>query len=261
MTIQQNDLFLATLSHELKTSLTSILGWTRLLRADGRDSELFDGALDAIEQSATVQQRLIDDLLDVSRIVTGKLHLDQSAQDLETILESAVEALIPRAQENGQHIRVTCEPGIVVFCDPTRMRQVIWNLISNAVKFTPSGGLIEVSARREDGGVTIAVADTGRGIKADVLPHVFDRFHQAVISDRSRHGGLGLGLAIVRTLTERHGGRVEARSEGEGKGATFLIYLPAHHDSEQENDIETRTDHDHHERQEEVAAHHPPSRP
>lgn len=260
MNIQQNDLFLATLSHELKTSLTSILGWTRLLRAAGPGSDLFDSALDAIEQGATVQQRLIDDLLDVSRIVTGKLHLDQAPADLQEILESSVEAFAPKARDHGLHIHVSCEGALVVLCDVTRIKQIIWNLISNAVKFTPPGGLIEVSGRRDGETVTITVADTGRGITAEVLPHVFDRFHQAAVSDRSRHGGLGLGLAIVRSLAERHGGSVEAHSDGEGKGTTFLVRLPAYNDSQKEKKNETRTDCDHDQRQEEVAADHPATR-
>jgi signal transduction histidine kinase len=222
------DLFLAMLSHEMKTPLTSILGWTRILRDDGPGSELFGEAVEAIEQSANVQQRLIEDLLDVSRIITGKLHLDFATVDVPKLLASAVETLAPRARENGQHIRVTAAP-VLIYGDETRLRQVLWNLLSNAMKYTPSGGLIEVSATGGDNAVAIAVRDTGRGIRAEVLPHVFDRFHQATIADRAKHGGLGLGLAIVRSIAERHGGAVEATSAGEGKGATFTVRLPVHH--------------------------------
>lgn len=222
------DLFLATLSHEMKTPLTSILGWTRILRSDGPGSELFAEALAAIEQSANVQQRLIDDLLDVSRIITGKLHLDFESIDVPALLASAIETLEPRAREQGQHIRLSVVPA-TVFGDETRLRQVLWNLLTNAMKYTPGGGLIEVTASAGDESVAIAVRDTGRGIRSEVLPHVFDRFHQATVADRAKHGGLGLGLAIVRNIVELHGGGVEASSAGEGKGATFTVRLPAHH--------------------------------
>ncbi len=235
---QPRDIFLAMLSHEMKTSLTSILGWTRMLRADGPGSEVFHEALEAIEQSANVQQRLIDDLLDVSRLITGKLHLDFGAVDVRTLLDGAVETFAPRAQESGQHIRVTASEPLTVYGDETRLRQVLWNLLSNALKYTPSGGLIELSAAAGDEEVTICVRDTGRGIRADVLPHVFDRFHQATVSDRAKHGGLGLGLAIVRNIVQLHGGRVDASSAGEGKGSTFSVHLPPHRqtdDNEGEN--------------------------
>lgn len=227
--MHDNDLFLAMFSHEMKTPLTSILGWTRILRADGPGSDLFGEALEAIEQSAKVQQRLIDDLLDVSRVITGKLHLDFAEVDVRSLLDGAVETLVPRAKESGLHIRVTAPEALTVYGDETRLRQVLWNLLSNAIKFTPGGGLIEVSASCDrDGEVTICVRDTGRGIRADVLPHVFDRFHQASIADRAKHRGLGLGLAIVQNLVELHSGSVEASSAGEGKGSTFSVHLPLH---------------------------------
>lgn len=225
------DLFLAMLSHEMKTPLTSILGWTRILRADGPGSDLFDEALVAIEQSANVQHRLIEDLLDVSRVITGKLHLEFGILDAGTLLHDVAEMLAPRAKENGQHIRVTTSGSFTVYGDETRLRQVVWNLLSNALKYTPSAGLIEVTADAGANGVTISVRDTGRGIPADVLPHVFDRFHQATVADRAKHGGLGLGLAIVRNIVELHSGNVEARSDGEGKGSTFSVHLPLHHGS------------------------------
>lgn len=235
---QSRDLFLAMLSHEMKTPLTSILGWTRMLRADGPASDVFDEALDAVEQSAKVQQRLIDDLLDVSRVITGKLHLDFGVLDVRRLLDVAAEMFAPRAKENGQHIRVTASEPLTVYGDETRLRQVLWNLLSNALKYTPGGGLIELSATAGEEGVTVSVRDTGRGIRAEVLPHVFDRFHQATVADRAKHGGLGLGLAIVRNIVELHGGRVEAGSAGEGKGSTFSVHLPLHRgtsDSEGEN--------------------------
>jgi signal transduction histidine kinase len=235
---KSRDLFLAMLSHEMKTPLTSILGWARLLRTDGAGSELFDEGLSAIEQSAKVQQRLIDDLLDVSRVITGKLHLDFRVVGVRALLHDAAEMFAPRAKENGQHIRVTAPDGPSVYGDETRLRQVLWNLLSNAVKYTPGGGLIELAAQAEEERVVIRVRDTGRGIREEVLPHVFDRFHQATVADRAQHGGLGLGLAIVRNIVELHGGRVDASSDGEGKGATFSVHLPLHR---RPNDIEGET--------------------
>lgn len=227
---QARDLFLATLSHEMKTPLTAILGWARMLRSEGPHSELFSEALEAIEQSAEVQQRLIDDLLDVSRAITGKLHLELGPVNVRTLIDTALEAFAPRAREGGQHLRVRAHGDVDVWADGMRLRQVIGNLLSNALKYTPRGGLIEVSSRATFDAVTISVRDTGKGIRADVLPHIFDRFHQASVSDRAKHGGLGLGLAIVRNLVELHGGEVEAVSPGEGKGATFTVTLPRHYE-------------------------------
>jgi PAS domain S-box-containing protein len=224
------DIFLATLSHEMRTPLTSILGWTQMLRAAGPASELFGEALHAIEQSANVQQRLIDDLLDVSRIITGKLHLEFAPIAVRDLVGGAIETLAPRAREAGQHIRLSSPDGLTVYGDATRLRQVLWNLLTNAMKFTPSGGLIEVTTTADEENVTISVRDTGRGIRAEVLPYVFDRFHQASVADRAKHRGLGLGLAIVRNIVERHGGSVEAKSPGEGKGATFSVRLPLYRD-------------------------------
>lgn len=220
------DIFLATLSHEMRTPLTSILGWTQMLRVAGPGSELFGEALDAIEQSANVQQRLIEDLLDVSRIITGKMHVEFAPVAVRALLDSAIETLAPRAREAGQHIRLTSPDDLTVYGDETRLRQVLWNLLTNAMKFTPPGGLIEVITMADEENVAISVRDTGRGIRAEVLPHVFDRFHQASVADRAKHKGLGLGLAIVRNIVERHGGNVEAQSPGEGKGATFSVRLP-----------------------------------
>ncbi|HEY6139338.1 MAG TPA: ATP-binding protein [Thermoanaerobaculia bacterium] len=224
------DIFLATLSHEMRTPLTSILGWTQMLRAAGPGSGLFAEALHAIEQSANVQQRLIDDLLDVSRIITGKLHVEFAPIAVRELIDSAIETLEPRAREAGQHIRWTLPDDLTVYGDQTRLRQVLWNLLTNAMKFTPSGGLIEVVTTADEENVAISVRDTGRGIRAEVLPHVFDRFHQASVSDRAKHGGLGLGLAIVRSIVERHGGTVDAQSPGEGQGATFSVRLPIYRD-------------------------------
>ena len=225
---KQRDIFLATLSHEMRTPLTSILGWTQMLRADGPGTDLFTEALDAIEQSATVQQRLIEDLLDVSRIITGKLHFEFGPVGISTLVKSTMEAIVPRAREAGQHIRLSSSGDFVVHGDATRLRQALSNLLTNAMKFTPPGGLIEVATQPDADTLTISVRDTGRGIRPEVLPHVFDRFHQAAVADRAKHGGLGLGLAIVRNVIERHGGTVAAESPGEGKGATFSMRLPLH---------------------------------
>jgi signal transduction histidine kinase len=220
------DIFLATLSHEMKTPLTSILGWTRMLRADGPGSEIFDEALEAVEQSARVQERLIEDILDVSRVITGKLHIEKKPTNLRDVVRSAVEIVVPAARQNGVRLRIHDDDSIIVHGDETRLRQVIWNLLTNAVKFTPSGGFVEVRASRTGSEARIVVRDTGRGLRADVIPHLFEQFHQSSVADRAEHRGLGLGLAIVRHLVSAHGGRVEAYSDGEGKGSEFIVHLP-----------------------------------
>jgi PAS domain S-box-containing protein len=220
------DIFLATLSHEMKTPLTAILGWSRMLKTDGQGSAFFDEALEAIEQSARVQERLIEDVLDVSRVITGKLSIEKKETRLHDVILAAVEIIIPTAQQKDVHLRV--HPGVdaIVNGDETRLRQVIWNLLTNAVKFTPAGGLIEISTECEQNEVRVTVRDSGRGMRADVIPHVFDQFHQNTVADRMKHHGLGLGLAIVRHLVHAHGGRVEAHSAGEGKGSEFVVILP-----------------------------------
>jgi PAS domain S-box-containing protein len=226
------DIFLATLSHEMKTPLTAILGWARMLRSDGPSSEIFDEALEAIEQSAQVQERLIEDILDVSRVITGKMHLEMKRVDIRNVITEAVEVVRPTADQNGVRLRIRDDAAFAVSGDEMRLRQVIWNLMINAVKFTPPGGFIEIELSRSDTEGCITVRDTGRGIRADFLPHVFDQFQQAMLADRAQHHGLGLGLAIVRYLVVAHGGRVEAHSEGEGKGAEFVVTLPLLLDSE-----------------------------
>jgi PAS domain S-box-containing protein len=220
------DIFLATLSHEMKTPLTAILGWSRMLKTDGQGSAFFDEALEAIEQSARVQELLIEDVLDVSRVITGKLSIEKKETRLHDVILAAVEIIIPTAQQKDVHLRV--HPGVdaIVNGDETRLRQVIWNLLTNAVKFTPAGGLIEISTECEQNEVRVTVRDSGRGMRADVIPHVFDQFHQNTVADRMKHHGLGLGLAIVRHLVHAHGGRVEAHSAGEGKGSEFVVILP-----------------------------------
>jgi PAS domain S-box-containing protein len=221
------DEFLATLSHELRTPLTSILGWSRMLITTRLDAENTARALESIERNARAQGRLIDDILDVSRIITGKLRLDVRPVDLASVIEGAVESVRPAAEAKGIRLQRVLDTGRqVVSGDPERLQQVVWNLLSNAVKFTPKGGRVQVRLERINSHVEIVVSDTGRGINADVLPHVFERFLQADSSTAREHGGLGLGLAIVRHLAELHGGSVRAESAGEGQGATFTVDLP-----------------------------------
>jgi signal transduction histidine kinase/ActR/RegA family two-component response regulator len=221
------DEFLATLSHELRTPLNAVLGWTRVLRATTVAPETQTRALESIERNARAQARLIEDLLEVSRIVTGKLRLQVRAVDLAAIVDSAVEVVQPAAA--AKRIRLTPELMVrpaMTSGDADRLQQVIWNLLSNAVKFTPVGGEITITLRREHGYV-LTVADTGIGIDPSFVPHMFEPFRQADGSASREHGGLGLGLAIVRQITELHGGTVTARSGGRGQGATFEVRLPS----------------------------------
>ena len=221
------DEFLATLSHELRTPLTSILGWSRMLASSQLNPENIKRALESIERNARAQAKLIDDLLDVSRIITGKLRLEVRPVDLASVIEGAIESVRPAAEAKGIRLQRVLDTGQqVVSGDPERLQQVVWNLLSNAVKFTPKGGRVQVRLERINSHVEISVSDTGRGINPDVLPHVFERFRQADSSTAREHGGLGLGLAIVRHLVELHGGTVRAESAGEGQGTTFTVDLP-----------------------------------
>src|ERR671926_240302 len=221
------DEFLATVSHELRTPLTAILGWAHMLRKGEFNDESARRALDTVERNARAQAQLIDDLLDVSRIVTGKLRIDVRPVDTNTFIEAAVEALRPAAEAKGVRLQKVLDTGTVtVSGDPVRLQQVVWNLLSNAIKFTPRGGRVQVRLERVNSHVEIAVSDTGQGIDAEFLPHVFDRFRQADMKTTRQHGGMGLGLAIVRHLVELHGGTVRAESGGEGRGATFTVLLP-----------------------------------
>ncbi len=221
------DEFLATLSHELRTPLTSILGWTNLLRSVKFDEATAARALETIERNARSQKQLVDDLLDASRIITGKLRLDLKPIGLEQVVESACAVALPAARAKDIELKVVLEePEQTVAGDAERLQQVVWNLLSNAVKFTPEGGRIEVRLARAGTQARISVTDTGEGIKAEFLPFVFDRFRQADQTTTRMHGGLGLGLAIVRHLAELHGGTVAAASAGEGQGATFEVRLP-----------------------------------
>ncbi|MET0646658.1 MAG: PAS domain S-box protein [Pyrinomonadaceae bacterium] len=221
------DDFLATVSHELRTPLTSILGWAHLLRGGQLEGEGAARALETIERNARSQSQLIDDLLDVSRIVTGQLRLDVVPVGPQSFIDPAVEAVRPAAEAKGVRLQKLIDTGVeTVMGDPARLQQVVWNLLSNAVKFTPRGGRVQVSLERVNSQVEIAVTDTGTGIDPEFLPHVFERFRQADQRTTRRHGGLGLGLAIVRHLVELHGGSVQADSGGEGTGSTFTVRLP-----------------------------------
>jgi PAS domain S-box-containing protein len=221
------DEFLSTLSHELRTPLISINGWTQLLREGKISGERAERALESIECNAKSQTRLVNDLLDVSRIITGKMRLDFGPLRLGSAIEAAVESVRPSAEVKGIRLSALLDPAAdPVSGDAERLQQVVWNLLSNAIKFTQKGGRVQVRLERVDSRVEITVADDGQGIKPEFLPHVFDRFRQEEGGTGRQHGGLGLGLAIVRHLVELHGGTVHADSAGLGQGATFTITLP-----------------------------------
>ena len=221
------DEFLATMSHELRTPLNAIFGWITLLRTRRLDEATQERALETIERNARAQKRLIEDLLDVSRIVTGKVALELVTVDPRRVVEAALETMHPAAQAKGLKIVPLLDIGAgTVRGDFARLQQIVCNLLSNAIKFTDSGGHVEVCLARRNGEVEISVADSGQGITPEFLPLVFDRFRQEDGSISRRHGGLGLGLAIVRHLVELHAGSVEAQSLGEGKGAKFIVRLP-----------------------------------
>ena len=221
------DEFLSTLSHELRTPLTAIMGWADLLLHDEVEPKNRRQAVETIFRNANSQCQLINDLLEVSRIITGKLRLDFVACELHSVIEAAAESIRPTAEARGVRLQVLLEPNVgPVFGDHERLQQVVWNLLSNGVKFTRKGGLVQVTLQRINSHVEIVVSDTGVGIKSDFLPHVFDRFRQADGSTTRNYGGLGLGLAIVRHLVELHGGRAWAESAGEEQGAKFTVRLP-----------------------------------
>jgi PAS domain S-box-containing protein len=221
------DEFLATLSHELRTPLNAIVGWTELLKLEPEDIETVKEGVGAIERNARVQAQLIEDLLDVSRITSGKVRLDFRPVHLAAVVQAAIETVAPAAQAQGVTITAVfdSDPG-PINGDAARLQQVVWNLLTNAVKFTPRGGRVQVILQQVEAGAEISVVDTGEGIAPEFLPQLFQRFSQADGSSTRRHGGLGLGLALVKTLTEMHGGRVSAESAGAGKGATFRLHLP-----------------------------------
>jgi PAS domain S-box-containing protein len=221
------DEFLATLSHELRTPLNAILGWAQILRRqNNQDKELNEG-LSIIERNARVQAQLIEDLLDMSRIISGKLRIDVQQVNIADIANAAIESARPAAEAKGiRLVKILNTEVGPVRGDPARLQQIIWNLLSNAVKFTPKNGKVQVVLQRVDSHVEIIVSDSGIGIKPEFLPYVFDRFRQADSSTTRKHGGLGLGLAIVKNLVELHGGNAQAKSPGEGLGAAFSIELP-----------------------------------
>jgi signal transduction histidine kinase len=220
---QAKDDFFALLSHELRTPLTSIKGWADLLGRNPDPPTIVEAAR-SIASSAALQAQLVDDLLDISRIMTGKFSINVAEIDFGAVIEDAASAMRPVAAANGVSLRTIASQSIAISGDASRLRQVIGNLLSNSVKFTPVGGLIEIRLSRQSSFAVAEVCDTGQGIAASFLPDVFDRHAQA---DARRFGGLGLGLAIVKHIVELHGGSVQARSEGEGKGSTFTIRIPA----------------------------------
>jgi PAS domain S-box-containing protein len=221
------DEFLATVSHELRTPLTAILGWSRMLETGGLDQAIAARAIETIRRNAKSQSQIIDDILDVSRIITGNLYLDLQPVELGPIIEAAINVVRPTAEAKGISIEtgVDSQPTMVPG-DSNRLQQVVWNLLSNAIKFTPSGGVVRIRVNHSDTYAQIKVSDNGQGISAGFLPFVFDRFRQADSTTTRRHGGLGLGLAIVRHLVEIHGGSVLAESPGPEQGATFTVRLP-----------------------------------
>ena len=221
------DEFLATLSHELRTPLTAILGWSHLVRTKRLPEPDFSRALETIERNARSQSQLIDDLLDVSRIITGKLQIERGSVNLSNVIEAALDSMRPAIEAKAISFEIASEPPqCFVLGDSNRLQQIFWNLFSNAVKFTPRGGQIKVSVGCIDSRVTVSVTDTGIGINPDFLPFIFDRFRQADGSTTREHGGLGLGLAIVRHLVELHNGSVQVESGGKDLGSTFTIELP-----------------------------------
>jgi len=221
------DEFLAVLSHELRTPLNAILGWARMLRAGMLKGDDVGRALETIERNAQAQAQLIEDLLDVSRIVSGKLRLEMRTVDIADVVSEAIDTVRPTADARGVTLTSSIWPVGPVSGDGQRLQQVVWNLMSNSIKFTPRGGNVNVRIEHAGASVHIIVSDTGQGIDPEFLPHVFDRFRQGSSSaGKARRTGLGLGLAIVRHLVEAHGGTVQAASEGPGKGATFTVELP-----------------------------------
>jgi CheY-like chemotaxis protein/anti-sigma regulatory factor (Ser/Thr protein kinase) len=221
------DEFLATLSHELRTPLSAILGWSHLVRTGKLDEPQMSRALETIERNARSQSQLIDDLLDVSRIITGKLQIEPRPVDLCAVIADAIEGVRPALEAKNIQLETGLEAaGSFVSGDATRLQQVFWNLLSNAIKFTPEGGDVSVKATQAGEQVRVSVSDSGIGISSEFLPHIFDRFRQADGSTTRVHGGLGLGLSIVKHLVQLHAGEVTVESDGKNQGATFIISLP-----------------------------------
>ena len=234
---RMKDEFLALVSHELRSPLNAMLGYARLLRFGPLDAQRIRNAVDVIERGGRTQTQLIDDLLDTARIISGKLRLEVGPVNLGHVIEDAIQTIYPAANAKDITIKTDLDPNIdQITGDVQRLQQVVWNLLSNAVKFTPTGGHVETVLARVDPHICITVRDTGKGISRDFLPYIFDRFRQADASSTRRHGGLGLGLSLVKYLVELHGGTIEAWSDGEGKGATFKVLLPVPAVSPRESD-------------------------
>ncbi len=223
----ERDTFLAMVSHELRTPTASILGWAMLIREEWIDKETLEQALRAIERNARLQEQLIEQLLDFSRINNGLLRLDPQKASLVMVLEAAMDTMLPlaKAKEINLHVYLDASAGAVIG-DPARLQQVVTNLLANAIKFTPAGGRVEMWLERDGSYAEVRVSDTGRGIAPEFLPYIFDPFWQAGAGKATPHQGLGLGLAIARQIVERHGGRIDAESQGEGQGTTIRISLP-----------------------------------
>ncbi|HVQ37378.1 MAG TPA: ATP-binding protein, partial [Pyrinomonadaceae bacterium] len=224
---RMKDEFLATVSHELRTPLNAIIGWSHLLRSGSLDQATAARAMDTIDRNAKAQAQLIEDILDVSRMITGKVRLNKEPVDIAAVINASIDSVQLAIESKDIHLEVTLNPSARhTLGDSSRLQQVVWNLLSNAIKFTPSGGRIEVKLLRAGRNVKIQVIDSGQGIRADFLPFIFERFRQADGTTTRQHGGLGLGLAIVRHLVELHGGTIKAESPGEGMGSTFTVKLP-----------------------------------
>jgi signal transduction histidine kinase/ActR/RegA family two-component response regulator len=224
---RMKDEFLATVSHEIRTPLNAIIGWSHLLRSGRLDKATTARAIETIDRNAKSQAQLIEDILDVSRMIQGKLRLNSETVDIASVINAAIDSVQLAIDSKGLKLEITLDPSARhTLGDSNRLQQIVWNLLANAIKFTPSGGRIEVRVERAGKAMQIQVSDTGQGIHQDFLPYIFGRFRQADGTTTRRHGGLGLGLAIVRHLVELHGGTIRAHSEGEDKGATFTIKLP-----------------------------------
>ena len=224
---RMKDEFLATVSHELRTPLNAIMGWSHLLKTGALDESTVSRAIETIDRNARSQAQLIEDILDVSRMITGKLRLAQEQVDIVSVINAAVDSVQLAIEAKEIQLQLTIDPRARhTTGDASRLQQVVWNLLSNAIKFTPTGGRIEVEVKRAGSKVQIRVSDTGQGIGGEFLPHIFERFRQADGTTTRQHGGLGLGLAIVRHLVELHGGTIKAESEGQDRGATFTVRLP-----------------------------------
>lgn len=224
---RMKDEFLATVSHELRTPLNAIMGWSHMLRGGRLDQKTMARAFETIDRNAKAQAQLIEDILDVSRVITGRLALNMGPVDVSSVINAAVDSMQLAADSKGIQLEVTLDPSVRhTVGDSSRLQQVVWNLLANAIKFTPAGGKVEIRVERADAALQISVSDSGQGISPEFLPFIFDRFRQADSSSTRSHGGLGLGLAIVRHLVELHGGSVHADSDGLGKGSTFTIRFP-----------------------------------